>query len=186
MMFNFKKIFSKTSMTYVVAEAGINHNGDIKIAKKMIEEASKCGANGIKIQTIFPEELFIKSKNLKLFKFHKIDINKSTDRKELFKIIKKFKPKVIVNYSAQGMVSQSWKNPEDWFTTNLVSQSMIYKNLSKYKFIKKIIHVSTPEVYGSINKSIKENYIFKPSTPYAISRAAMDYYLINLYKKYIR
>ena len=38
--------------TYLIAEAGINHNGDMKIAKKMIEFAAASGANGIKFQTI--------------------------------------------------------------------------------------------------------------------------------------
>lgn len=43
---------------YIVAEAGINHNGDMEIAKEMIESASECGVNAIKFQTLFPEELF--------------------------------------------------------------------------------------------------------------------------------
>ncbi len=52
---------------YVVAEAGINHNGDINIAKKMIEAAAKAGADAIKFQTIFPEELFSKKLNPELY-----------------------------------------------------------------------------------------------------------------------
>lgn len=43
---------------YIVAEAGINHNGDISIAKKMIEEAAKCGVDAIKFQTIISDDLF--------------------------------------------------------------------------------------------------------------------------------
>ncbi len=54
--------------TFVIAEAGINHNGDIKIAKKMIEQAAKSGANAIKFQTIIPDELFSKQENPELFK----------------------------------------------------------------------------------------------------------------------
>ena len=46
------------SPVYIVAEAGINHNSDIQIAKKMIEVASKCGADAIKFQTFTPDELF--------------------------------------------------------------------------------------------------------------------------------
>ena len=37
--------------TFVVAEAGINHNGSVKIAKKMIDEAIKIGVDAIKFQT---------------------------------------------------------------------------------------------------------------------------------------
>lgn len=41
----------------IIAEAGVNHNGDIKKAKKLIIEAKKCGADYIKFQAFEPEEL---------------------------------------------------------------------------------------------------------------------------------
>jgi len=56
---------------FIIAEAGINHNGNIIIAKKMIKKASECGVDAIKFQTIFPEELFSKSLNLNLYNFAK-------------------------------------------------------------------------------------------------------------------
>jgi dTDP-glucose 4,6-dehydratase len=75
------------------------------------------------------------------------------------------------------MVSESWLNPEDWYETNIVAQVKLYKELFKFKFIKKFIHVSTPEVYGATRGKIKENFNFNPSTPYAISRATADIHL---------
>ncbi len=45
------------SKTLIIAEAGVNHNGDINIAKKMIETAKECGADVIKFQTAVPEAL---------------------------------------------------------------------------------------------------------------------------------
>lgn len=41
---------------YVVAEAGLNHNGDINLAKKLIEKATECGVDAIKFQTFKTEE----------------------------------------------------------------------------------------------------------------------------------
>jgi|SaaInlStandDraft_2_1057019.scaffolds.fasta_scaffold22423_3 N,N'-diacetyllegionaminate synthase len=41
---------------YVVAEAGLNHNGDINLAKQLIEKAVECGADAIKFQTFKTEE----------------------------------------------------------------------------------------------------------------------------------
>lgn len=35
---------------FIIAEAGINHNGDINIAKKLIDMAKQCGCNAIKFQ----------------------------------------------------------------------------------------------------------------------------------------
>ena len=78
------------------------------------------------------------------------------------------------------MVAESWKSPEDWYQTNIVSQVKLYNSLIKLKFIKKMIHVTTPEVFGSNNKKIGENANFNPNTPYAISRATLDIHL----KKY--
>lgn len=43
--------------TYIVAEAGVNHNGKIKLAKKMIVEAKKFGASAIKFQIFDSKEL---------------------------------------------------------------------------------------------------------------------------------
>ena len=43
--------------TFIIAEAGVNHNGKISIAKKLILEAKKSGADAVKFQTWLPGEL---------------------------------------------------------------------------------------------------------------------------------
>ena len=40
--------------TLIIAEAGVNHNGNLKIAKKLIDAAKKCGADYVKFQTFDP------------------------------------------------------------------------------------------------------------------------------------
>jgi N,N'-diacetyllegionaminate synthase len=77
--------------TYLIAEAGINHNGDMKIAKKMIEFAAASGANGIKFQTIFPDELFSKNINPELYELSKDWILTKKNHLELQKHSKKNK-----------------------------------------------------------------------------------------------
>jgi N-acetylneuraminate synthase len=44
------------SHSYVIAEIGLNHNGDLKLAKKLIIQAKKCGADAVKFQKRFPDE----------------------------------------------------------------------------------------------------------------------------------
>lgn len=56
---------------FIVAEAGINHNGSIEIAKEMIEVASSCRVDAIKFQTLFPEELFSERTNPEWFEMIK-------------------------------------------------------------------------------------------------------------------
>ncbi len=41
--------------TFIIAEAGVNHNGNIELAYKLIDEAVKAGANAVKFQTAVPE-----------------------------------------------------------------------------------------------------------------------------------
>jgi N-acetylneuraminate synthase len=47
--------------TFIIAEAGINHNGDIKIAKKLIDAAVEAGADTVKFQTFKAEKIVIKA-----------------------------------------------------------------------------------------------------------------------------
>ncbi len=43
--------------TIIIAEAGVNHNGSLELAKQMIDAAYKAGADYIKFQTFVPEKL---------------------------------------------------------------------------------------------------------------------------------
>jgi N,N'-diacetyllegionaminate synthase len=49
--------------TFIIAEIGVNHNGDLNLALKMIKEAKNCGADAVKFQT-FKTENFVNDKNL--------------------------------------------------------------------------------------------------------------------------
>ena len=42
---------------YIIAEAGVNHNGEFELAKKLVDEAVKAGADCVKFQTFKPEKL---------------------------------------------------------------------------------------------------------------------------------
>lgn len=133
------------------------------------------------------EKIFAAYKNIKdykkYFNFTKADLSISKDIDKIFNIIKKNKIKYIVNFSSQGMVAESWLSPEDWYRTNVVSFSMLINKIKTIK-IKKYINFSTPEVYGDTKKLIKEHDFFKPSTPYAVSRAAQDLNLKIYFKEY--
>ena len=114
----------------------------------------------------------IKNKN---FIFKKLDINK--DLNEIINIIKKVKPNYVINYASQSMVGQSWGNATDWFFTNSFSIVKLYDSIAKLKDKTKLIHVSTPEVYGSLKSTTSENSFYNPTTPYAVSRVTADQYL---------
>ena len=59
-------VISEENYPFIIAEIGNNHNGDMTIAKKLIDEAQKCNANAVKfqtkdIETAFPQELLNKN-----------------------------------------------------------------------------------------------------------------------------
>ena len=148
------------------------------LIKKKIKVIAISRSNEIK-------KIFLKYKNNKFqnnLVFKKIDINKNLNK--LVSIIKKEKPNIIFNFAAQGMVAESWLNPVDWYTTNFLSMTKLVEEIKNFKFIKKFIQFTTPEVYGDKNYILKENFNFAPSTPYALSRASFDIHLKNLHSIY--
>lgn len=44
----------------IIAEAGVNHNGDIELARQMVLKAKEAGVDYIKFQTFIPEKLVSK------------------------------------------------------------------------------------------------------------------------------
>lgn len=116
------------------------------------------------------------------FTFHQLDLNKDLDK--MMDLIREEKPKYVINFAAQSMVAQSWEKPIDWFMTNTVSTIKFHDELRKCDFVERYVHVSTPEVYGSCEGFVKEDFPFNPSTPYAVSRAAADMSLRTFHAAY--
>jgi len=117
------------------------------------------------------------------FRFHQCDLNKDLD--QLMQLLRAERPECVVNFAAQSMVGESWKHPEHWFMTNVVSTVRLHDRLRQCDFLRRYVHVTTPEVYGSTAGFIREDAPFNPSTPYAVSRAAGDMSLrsfIDAYK----
>jgi dTDP-glucose 4,6-dehydratase len=132
-----------------------------------------------------PHDVFLPFKNLNAgerFRFAQIDINTQLD--PLVALTREFQPEYVVNFAAQGMVAQSWDTPEHWYQTNVVGQVKLHDRLRKLPFIQRYVHVSTPEAYGSTDGWIKERFVFAPSTPYAVSRAACDLHLMSFFNAY--
>jgi len=116
------------------------------------------------------------------FTFYPLDLNSHPN--EITTLLQDTKPAYVVNFAAQSMVAESWQNPGDWFMTNTVSTIKFHDTLRKVDFLKRYVHVSTPEVYGSCTGFVKENFPFNPTTPYAVSRAAADMSLRTFHSAY--
>ena len=50
----------KSKRTYIIAEAGVNHNGNFELAKQLVDTAAEAGADCIKFQTFVPVNMVSK------------------------------------------------------------------------------------------------------------------------------
>lgn len=116
------------------------------------------------------------------YRFICADLNNSLP--EIFDVLDDFQPDVIVDFAGQGMVAESWISPEQWYQTNIVAKVRLHNLLRQAKWLKRYIRISTPEVYGSQEDLLKEAWQFNPSTPYAVSHAAIDMSLRAFHQQY--
>ncbi|PIS02114.1 MAG: dTDP-glucose 4,6-dehydratase [Chlamydiae bacterium CG10_big_fil_rev_8_21_14_0_10_42_34] len=123
-----------------------------------------------------------KSRNSKNFQFHQIDLNKDLPR--LAELLDEFRPDYIVNFAAQSEVAPSWENPHHWFQTNAVALTQFANLIKDTTYLKKYVHISSPEVYGTCVGNILETAPLNPSTPYAASKAAGDLSLFTFAKNF--
>jgi dTDP-glucose 4,6-dehydratase len=136
-------------------------------------------------RSIEKSELFLPYKrnpNKDRFTFFQLDLN--TDSAAIQELLTKEKPAYIVNFAAQSEVAPSWEHPEQWFQTNAVSLAVLINFLRKQRWLKRYVHISSPEVYGTCEGIVKEDAPMNPSTPYAASKAAGDLLLFTMVKNF--
>ncbi len=124
-------------------------------------------------------------KKNKQYKFIKCDI---LNKKRIFNILQKERPIALFNLAAESHVDRSIESPYPFIKNNILGVFNLLENLKIYskknkKF--KFIHISTDEVYGDILKGrTSENYPYKPSSPYAASKASSDHLVYSYFATY--
>lgn len=71
---------------YIIAEAGVNHNGDVKLAYKLIDAAKESGADCVKFQTFVPEKLV--SSTAKKADYQTVNIGKADEELSQLEMLK--------------------------------------------------------------------------------------------------
>lgn len=107
-------------------------------------------------------------KNLKNYLFVKGNINNQKIINDLVS-----KNDMVVNFAAESHVDRSITNPKAFINSNINGTFSILESIRKYD--KRMIQISTDEVYGSLKKdSANEDFPLNPSSPYSSSKAAAD------------
>ncbi|MBI2664011.1 GDP-mannose 4,6-dehydratase [Candidatus Woesearchaeota archaeon] len=123
-----------------------------------------------------------KNPHIERFRFMKIDFNR--DMQQLIQALDSEQPETLINFAAQSEVEPSWKNPADWYRTNVLALVELTNRLKDKKFLKRYIHISSPEIYGACMGNVYEEQASNPSTPYAASKAAGDTFIKLLTKTF--
>ncbi len=116
------------------------------------------------------------------YTFVKADI---TDKAAISKVFAEYDIDRVVHFAAESHVDRSIKNPEVFVTTNVLG-TLVMLNCAKdaweledgsFKEGKKFLHVSTDEVYGSLENEgefFYETTPYDPHSPYSASKASSD------------
>jgi dTDP-glucose 4,6-dehydratase len=103
------------------------------------------------------------------FQFIHGDINNQTLVENLFE-----KVDAVVHFAAESHVDRSILEAAPFIETNVLGTASLLETLRKFPKVK-FLHVSTDEVYGSINEgSWNEEFPISPNSPYAASKASSD------------
>lgn len=73
----------RQGQTLIIAEAGVNHNGSLELAKRMALKAKQCGADIVKFQTAIPEALV--SRYAPMAEYQKENIGREMGQREMLK-----------------------------------------------------------------------------------------------------
>ena len=131
-MFNYSKLKKNKNYTYIIAEIGINHGGNLKVAMNLIRAASRTGVDAVKFQT-YNTELRVK------------------DRKsDLFNILKKFLlSQLKPHFTFLNVVNSQ----------NMIDRLKKRKNLNRYDKFKVIFYKKVQKGYLALSKKNKKNYL---------------------------
>jgi dTDP-glucose 4,6-dehydratase len=113
------------------------------------------------------------------------------DVKLVSSLLDQHKPLAVINFAAESHVDRSIHGPEDFIQTNIVGTFRLLEAVRAYwsglshetKQSFRFLHVSTDEVYGSLDKgepAFSETRRYEPNSPYSASKAASDH-LVRAY-----
>lgn len=108
------------------------------------------------------------------------------DRELVLKLLKNYQVRAVLNFAAESHVDRSIDGPGDFIKTNIIGTYNLLESVRSYfnsldlksKKHFRFLHVSTDEVYGSLEKhdpAFIETTRYEPNSPYSATKAASDH-----------
>jgi len=107
------------------------------------------------------------------------------DRETLNNLFASKSPDAVIHFAAESHVDRSIHSPAPVITTNLNGTFELLEAARRHK-VARFVHVSTDEVYGSIDPphEADETYPLRPSSPYSASKAGSDLLALSYHTTY--
>lgn len=102
------------------------------------------------------------------FKHYNLDVSDEA----VMDVIKSENPEFVVHAAAISDVDYSIKNPHETLKKNILANINVFEACRSLPNLKKLIYVSTDEVYGECEHRKSEEEIIFPKNPYSCSKAA--------------
>jgi dTDP-glucose 4,6-dehydratase len=118
-----------------------------------------------------------------------------SDRDLVSSLLKKYQIRAVLNFAAESHVDRSIHESKDFIETNIVGTYNLLESARSYwndldqnlKQDFRFLHISSDEVYGSLNSSdhpSNEKDPYKPNSPYSASKAASDHLVRAWFQTY--
>jgi len=118
----------KKKRTTIIAEAGVNHNGNIEIAKRLIDEAAEAGANIIKFQTFSADK--ITTRKTKKFNYQILNSDPQETQYDMLKRLE------LTQKMHQELIDYSLKRKIEFLSTGFDTDSINFLVEQGIKIIK--------------------------------------------------
>ena len=193
---------SRTSKAFIIAEAGINHNGDEKIAKNLIDCAVKAGVDAVKFQAFKTEHLVLKNTGKALYQLKNTPSNESQfDMLKRLEITKNQIKKLKTYCEEEGILFLA--TPFDEYSLKELGELKLpaYKvsstDITNLPFLRKIAKKGKPVILSTgmaylsdVKNALKEIYPFNKSvillqctSSYPINKEEANLNVINTYRE---
>ena len=91
----------------------------------------------------------------------------------LFEYFDNYKPDFVINFAALAYAT-SWDKSFRYYDTNITAVAKICEFLSKKNYLKKFLQIGTSELYGPVTSPVDEKYPINPTSPYSVSKFALN------------
>lgn len=154
----FESIFNNS--TFIIAEIGVNHNGNVDLARKMIKSASECGVDAVKFQTFISEDLV--TENAKTAKYQEDNTNENSQLNMLKKLELSFDDFLELKKYAEECGVLFLSSPFDLKSVDLLEKLdvSLYKlgsgELTNFELIDYVLKTNKPLILSTGMASLEE------------------------------